>query len=576
MTAPTRRDSGPIRSASAPPATAASAPVTDPAALAPTWPDEFAERYRAAGHWRGETFGRMLRERAVRHGDRIAIVDPATDIRWTYAELDERADRLAAGLLGLGIRKGDRVVVQLPNVAAFFEVVFALFRVGALPVFALPAHRYSEIRHFCAFTEAVAYVVPDTADGFDHRELADRISAKVPTLRHVIVAGDDPGRHLRLADLPTEPVALTDEPRPDDLAFLQLSGGSTGVPKLIPRTHDDYLYSLRGSADICALDEDSVYLCALPAAHNFPLSSPGSLGTLYAGGRVVLAARPAPESAFPLIEREGVTLTGLVPPLALLWLDATEHTSYDLSSLEILLVGGARFSEQAARRVTPTLGCALQQVFGMAEGLVNYTRLDDPEELVVTTQGRPISPHDEIRVVDDQDRDLPPGEVGHLLTRGPYTIRGYWNAPEHNATAFTADGFYRTGDVVRRTATGHLVVEGRAKDQINRGGEKVAAEEIENHLLAHPAIHDAAVVSMPDPYLGERTCAYVVPREGVAPPRAVEVKRFVRARGLAEYKVPDRVEFVAAFPVTGIGKVSKKDLRAAITEHLKQLDQEGN
>ncbi|MFF3004224.1 (2,3-dihydroxybenzoyl)adenylate synthase [Kitasatospora sp. NPDC057940] len=540
------------------------------------YPAEFAERYRAAGYWRGETFGRMLRERAAAHGERIAIVDPAGEgRRWTYAELDRRADRMAAGLLARGIGRGDRVVVQLPNVAEFFEVVFALFRIGALPVFALPAHRSTEIGYFCSFTGAAGYVVAAVDNGFDYRELASKVKAESPALRLVLVAGDDPGEHLRLADVPCDGPGPAEEPEPGSVAFLQLSGGSTGVPKLIPRTHDDYIYSLRGSVELCALDEDSVYLCALPAAHNFPLSSPGSLGTLYAGGRVVLCPRPNPETAFPLIEREGVTITGLVPPLALLWLDAAERDAGgpgagDLDSLEVLLVGGAKFSAEAARRVGPVLGCTLQQVFGMAEGLVNYTRLDDPEELITTTQGRPISPDDEVRVVDDQDRDLPDGVTGHLLTRGPYTIRGYWNAPEHNASSFTADGFYRTGDLVRRTPTGHLVVEGRAKDQINRGGEKVAAEEIENHLLAHPAVHDAAVVSMPDPYLGERTCAYVVLRteHREQPPKSIELKRFVRQRGLAEYKVPDRVEFVDAFPATGIGKVSKKDLRAAIAAAL--------
>ncbi|MCZ4124403.1 (2,3-dihydroxybenzoyl)adenylate synthase [Streptomyces sp. H39-S7] len=529
-----------------------------PGGFAP-WPAAYAERYRAAGWWRGETFGQMLRDRSAAHPDRVAIVDG--DRRWTYRELDERADRLAAGLLGQGIGKDDKVVVQLPNTAEFFEIVFALFRIGALPVFALPAHRESEIRYFCEFTEAVAYVIADVHAGFDHRTLAAKVRADVPTLRHVFVVGD-PGEHTSLAGIAQEPVDIHGGPRPDDLAFLQLSGGSTGIPKLIPRTHDDYIYSLRGSNDICAIDEDSVYLCVLPAAHNFPLSSPGTLGALYAGARVVLCPRSDPDTAFPLIEREGVTVTGLVPPLALLWIEAAERGGYDLSSLEVLLVGGAKFSEEAARRVRPALGCTLQQVFGMAEGLVNYTRLDDPEEVIVTTQGRPISPDDEILIVDGEDNALPPGATGHLLTRGPYTIRGYWNAPEHNARSFTEDGFYRTGDVVRRTESGHLVVEGRAKDQINRGGEKIAAEEVENHLLAHPAVHDASVVAVPDPYLGERTCAYVILRAGAEPLKAPAIKKFVRERGLAAYKVPDRVEFVDAFPQTGIGKISKRDLRA--------------
>ncbi len=525
----------------------------------PSWPEAFAERYRQAGYWQGESFGQMLRERAERHGERTALVAGAE--RLSYCELDTRADRLAAGFWGLGIRPRDRVVVQLPNIAAFFEVCFALFRLGALPVFALPAHRSVEIGYFCEFTEAVAYIIPARHAGFDYRTLAEQVRQKVPTLRRIIVAGES-GPFTPLSRLYASPLALP-EPPASEVAFFQLSGGSTGTPKLIPRTHDDYLYSVRASAEICQLDATSVYLCALPAAHNFPLSSPGVLGTLYAGGTAVLASNPSPDEAFPLIERERVTITALVPPLAMIWLEAAKARRHDLSSLRVLQVGGARLSTEVAQRVRPTLGCKLQQVYGMAEGLVNYTRFDDPEELVAATQGRPISPDDELRVVDEDDRDVAPGEVGQLLTRGPYTIRGYYKAEAHNARAFTPDGFYRTGDLVRVTPEGYLVVEGRAKDQINRGGDKVAAEEIENHLLAHPAVQDAAVVALPDPFLGERTCAFVIPRG--APPSPAMLTTFLRERGLAAYKIPDRIELVTAFPQTAVGKVSKKALREALT-----------
>ncbi|MGW2173790.1 (2,3-dihydroxybenzoyl)adenylate synthase [Streptomyces sp. NPDC001705] len=534
-----------------------------PGVDAPTWPAEFADRYREAGYWRGETFGGVLRERAAAHPDRVALVDPAPERRVrTYRELDEAADRLAAGFAARGIGRGDRVVVQLPNVAEFVEVVFALFRIGALPVFALPAHRDTEILHFCSFSEAVAYVVPDVLAGFDHRELAARVRQNCPGLREVFVVGE-PGVHTALSDVPRDPSGPLPGPEPHELAFLQLSGGTTGVSKLIPRTHDDYVYSLRGSNEICGVDVGTRYLVTLPAAHNFPMSSPGWLGTLYAGGTVVMCPGPEPATAFALIEQEGITLTGLVPPLALLWTEAAARGEHDLSSLGLVLVGGAKYSEQAARRLEPALGCRLMQVFGMAEGLVNYTRLDDDPETVVTTQGLPISPDDEVRIVDDGDRDVPDGEFGHLLTRGPYTIRGYWRAPDHNGRSFTEEGFYRTGDIVRRTPSGHLVVEGRAKDQINRGGEKVAPEEIENIILAHPDVHDVSLVAVPDDFLGERTLAHVILREGAEPMRPAAIKAFVRARGVAAYKIPDLVRFVDAFPHTGVGKVSKKGLRSA-------------
>ncbi|MBS4102881.1 (2,3-dihydroxybenzoyl)adenylate synthase, partial [Tsukamurella paurometabola] len=360
---------------------------------------------------------------------------------------------------------------------------------------------------------------------------------------------------------------------PEGLAFLQLSGGTTGVPKLIPRTHADYLYSVRESARICGLGPGSRFLVVLPVAHNFPMSSPGILGVLWAGGTVVLGTDPAPPRAFPLIEAEKVTMTSLVPPLAMLWLQARAGggagATADLSSLDVLQVGGAKFPPEAARRVAPELGCRLQQVFGMAEGLVNYTRDDDPEDLVLGTQGRAISPDDEVRVLDDDGKPVADGDPGHLWTRGPYTIRGYLGGVD--AESFDAEGFYRTGDIVRRLPSGHLVVEGRAKDQINRGGEKIAAEEVENHLLAHPLVIDAAIVAVADEFLGERTCAVLL--TGDDRPTVPDVKKFVRARGVAEYKVPDRVEFVAEFPTTGVGKISRRELRRALADLVRREDE---
>jgi len=533
------------------------------------WPDDMAARYRAKGYWRGETFSQLLRSRAEAQGDAVAVV--GMDQRWTYGELLEKAETAAAGFLALGLKPGDRVVVQLPNLPEFLSVIFGLFRAKLIPVYALPAHRSTEIVHFLKRSEAAAYVVADRHEGFDYRALARAVQTEVPALRHVVVVGEAE-EFASFDGFRADPACLpTDDADPSDVAFLQISGGSTGLSKLIPRTHDDYLYSVRESADISGLEPESVYLTALPAAHNFPMSSPGYLGALYVGATVVMAPSPSPDVCFPLIEREGVTITGLVPPLALLWMQAAARKAHDLSSLQVLLVGGAKFLPEAARRVRPELGCTLQQVFGMAEGLVNYTRLDDPESLIVETQGRPISPDDEILIVDDAGAPVAEGEPGNLLTRGPYTIRAYHNEPAANARSFTDDGFYRTGDVVRRTPEGYLVVMGRATDHINRAGEKISAEEVEDHLLAHPAVFDAAVVSVPDDYLGERICAFVIP-DGAAP-RGVELKAWMRKRDIADFKVPDQIVFVDDFAVTAVGKVSRRELRAALRQRI--LEEEG-
>ncbi len=529
------------------------------------WPPEYAEAYRRKGYWCGETIGDMLRRTAARQPDHAALVHDAG--RMSYGDLDVLADRLAAAFVGLGFAPGDRVLVQLPNVPEFVAVIFGLFRADLLPVFVLPAHRRAEIEHFGRASEAVGYVTVDTFAGFDYVSLAREVRPVIPSLRHVVVVGEA-GEFTPYRDLATHARSDTlPAVDPASVAFLQLSGGSTGFSKLIARTHDDYLYSVRESATICGLDATSVFMATLPIGHNFTMSSPGILGAIHAGSTIALTRSPAPDVAFPAIERHRVTITGLVPPLALIWEQAARTTSADLSSLRVLQVGGAKLTPAVARRIRETFpSTILQQVFGMAEGLVNYTRLDDPEDVVINTQGRPISVDDEVLVVDDEDRPVKDGGAGYLLTRGPYTIRAYYDAPDANRRAFTADGFYRTGDVVSRDARGYLTVLGRATDMINRGGEKVSAEEIEDHLVAHPQVHDAVVVALPDPYLGERTCAAIVPR-GEAP-RPAAIKAWIRSRGLANYKVPDQIVIVEAFPETAVGKTSRKDIRAALREQL--------
>ncbi|MFC8734796.1 (2,3-dihydroxybenzoyl)adenylate synthase [Streptomyces sp. NPDC057176] len=541
-----------------------------------TWSGAESARYRAAGHWQGVTFGARLRQAGADHGARVALVDG--DRRWTYADLDAEADRVAHGLRGLGVVRGDRVVVQLPNRAEFVLVWFGLQRLGAVPVHAMPGHRRREIGHLVRVSGAVACVVPDRHAGFDHRELMREVRAELGpegSPRTVVVVGDpgpDGGFVPFDALRAVPPSAPDDAPEsgtgddggadPADVALLLLSGGTTGLPKLIPRTHDDYAYNARACAEVCALDTGTVYLAVLPIGFNFTFACPGVLGTLMAGGTVVVAPDPSPQTAFALVEREGVTLTSLTPPLVTHWVDEAAAGSWDLDSLKVVQVGGARLPEEHARVLGPALGATVQQVFGMAEGLINLTRLDDPDDLVRTTQGRPVSPDDEVLVVDADGRPVPDGAPGELLTRGPYTLRGYYRAGEHDRTAFTPDGHYRTGDVVRRLPTGHLVVVGRIKDQINRGGEKIAAVEVEEQLLTHPAITAAALVGVPDEQRGERTVAFVV-CDGEAP-GVREVAAHLGERGLAGYKAPDEVVRVAGLPLTAVGKVDK----AALTRQL--------
>lgn len=536
----------------------------------PGWPDADARRYRHAGYWRGQTLGGLLQEWADRWPGRTALVDG--ERRWTYAQLDAAAGHLAAGLGRLGLHRSDRVVLQLPNIAEFVLAWFGLQRLGAVPVHAMPGHRRAEIGHLVQESGAVACIIPDRYARFDHRELAAGFLGRPGSrdgLRHVIVVGD-PGadrQFAAFADLLAEPA---EQGQPSDggaasgdLALLLLSGGTTGLPKLVPRTHDDYAYNAVAAASTSGVTGNSVYLAVLPIGFNFALACPGALGTLCHGGAVVLAPDPSPQTAFGLIEREQVTITALTPPLLPHWLN--EHSTHGaaLGTLQVLQVGGARLADELAQRAGPALGVTVQQVFGMAEGLINMTRLDDSPELICSTQGRPISPADEILIVDAEDHAVPDGTTGELLTRGPYTIHGYYRAEAHNRTAFTPDGFYRTGDLVRQLPSGHLVVVGRKKDQINRGGEKIAAIEVEEHLLTHPAVTAAAVVGVPDDSRGQRSVAFLV-CAGL-PPTIRELAAFLADHGLAAYKTPDQVVAVRQLPLTAVGKVDKN----ALVKHLK-------
>jgi 2,3-dihydroxybenzoate-AMP ligase len=355
---------------------------------------------------------------------------------------------------------------------------------------------------------------------------------------------------------------------PFDIALFLLSGGTTGMPKLIPRTHADYLYNARASAAATGLKSESRILIALPAEHNFPLACPGLLGALLTGARTFFTQSTRAADLANTIEREQITHLPCVPALAIALLDLPPSSRAQLASRRIITIGGQRLQEptaRALRRAFPHL--IVQQVFGMAEGLLCYTCLDAPEEVTFTTQGRPLSFADEIRVVSAEGTDVATGEVGELWCRGPYTIRGYFHAPERNREAFTADGFYRTGDLVRLDPSGNLVVEGRIKDLINRGGEKINAEEIEAHLIAHPAVSAAAIVAMPDDVLGEKACAYLSLQDGET--LAIGAMReFLAARGVAQFKWPERIEIVPELPLTNVGKIRKSELRRDIAEKL--------
>ena len=543
------------------------------------WPKEFAERYIAQGYWENVTLGDVLDRSAWHFPKREALVgiSPVSgEVRDTYIELKRKVDRLALHLLRIGLKPSDRVILQLPNIPEFVYIYFALQKIGAIPVTSLPPHRLSEVGYIAQHTGAKGHVIPSEFRDFNYLELAKDVQEKASNVEYVLVAGTNvPEGTIAMAELLEQPIEedYTQDylkayrPDPMEVAVFQLSGGTTGRQKVIPHTHNDYICCCKFSAFRVAHSQYSVFLASAPVAHNFSLTAPGLNGTIYCGGKTVLALNPDPETVLSLVEAEKVTYMNGVPTMILNWLNHLEEAHYDLSSLKVIAGGGFRVNVELGRRAKETLGFNIQQNFGMGEGFHACTRLDDLEEVILETQGRPLTPVDEFRVVDDNGVEVPVGEMGELWGRGPTVVRGYYNAEEHNREAYDPDGFYKTGDMVIQDHRGNLIVEGRSKDMINRGGEKISAEEVESLIMGHPSVLTTAVVAMPDPVFGEKSCAYVILHPGKTL-QLEELKEFLMGKQIAKFKLPERLEVVEALPLTSVGKISKVELRKDIAEKL--------
>lgn len=536
------------------------------------FPPELAARYRAKGYWEDRPLIDVFDEVFERYADRVALIDDQTTV--TYRQLDERSRHLARHLLDLGFRPLDRMVVQLPNTVLFAYLYFALQRIGAIPILALPVHRRREVEQFVSLADARACAVPARARAFDFLQMVKGIMADHPRLERCLVQGLDPSdasdRFVSIEQLLEQEPKATEEALadvridPEDPAVFLLSGGTTGIPKLIPRTHNDYVYNSKLAASVCDIRDGDVVLLVLPIEHNLPLACPGMQGFLLEGATAALSTSTRATDVFERVERHRVTHVHVVPALLIKWINDPHAADYDLASLHIIQSGGQRLQPEVRQRAEALVPqCFIQENFGMAEGLIMFVRIDDPREVRRETCGRPVCPDDEVFLVDEEGEPVRQGEVGELVVRGPYTLHGYFRSPEYNARAFTHDGFYRSGDLLRMDHTGNFVVEGRRKDLINRGGEKISAEEIENLILSHPAVLNVACVPYPDEVLGERMCACVVAKPGATLDLA-ELVDYLQGMEIAKFKLPERLEVMDDLPLSGFGKVSKKELVARL------------
>ncbi len=535
-------------------------------------PAERAASYLDSGAWMRSSVGDALRATARRLPGKAAFITDEGSL--SFQELDEQSERLGAALLEAGLAPGDRAIFQMGTTLETVLALAACYKAGIVPVCSLPQHRELEIGQLIRQSAARAYFVQaDFHPSFDLTAFARKMAEGSDTLRHLIVARGPAGegglalRHL-IAGMPLEAARRRLAEAPPglgDVLSFQLSGGTTGMPKIIPRFHAEYLGHALACAGMYKLREDDRFMWALPLLHN--AAQVYVLIPVFAMGvSAVLMPRLDLVRMLELIEEHRVTRAVSIGPIAPQLMTYPDLARHDLSALRLFI------TMSRANRLEAHLGVPCSNLFGITEGLLLGSPPDAPQARRFQTQGCSGCPQDELRLLEpDSEKSVAPGQMGELCFRGPATLPGFFNAPEANAQAYTSDGFYRTGDMM----TAHVVdgvtcyaFEGRLRDNINRGGEKIGCEEVEGLVGAHPAVAEARLVAMPDPVYGEKGCIYIVPRPGQAAPQVRELADFLVAQGLAKYKCPERVEVIEAFPVTKVGKLDKPALKRMIAEKL--------
>jgi acyl-CoA synthetase (AMP-forming)/AMP-acid ligase II len=538
-------------------------PPIDPARIA---------RFMEEGYWVDTTSNDALEQRARETPDKLAIVDGRVRLR--FGEYYRRAERLAAHFVGLGLGADDVVAIQLPNWSEFAVAVNAAMLAGVPFCQFHSDFRSREVEFILSFTEASALIVPSHFRRFDYLAMLADLRPRLPQLRNIMVVGEEvpPGYFdvRGFLDAAGEPEIKPKQlrrrrPSANDLSRTAFTSGTTGDPKAVLHLHNTTNCAARFVNEGLRIDEDSVLLAFLPVGLNWGLLN--VLQAVFAGCTIVLQEVFDAEQALALIERERVTHFCCAPAHLVSLLSVSDLGRYDLSSLQVMTTGGASCPIEVIREVRACLPGHLLELYGMLEcGFQSHTTLaDDPEE-VCGLVGRPLRQMG-IRVVDNDGRDCPSGTAGEILTCGPSVTVGYYNNPDANARSFSPDGWFATGDIGILDAKGYLKIVDRKKELIIRGGANIYPREIEEVLYQHPKVIEAAAVGVPDPRLGERVCACIVPRPGESL-TFEEMIAFLRGK-IATYKLPEFFRLLDALPRTPTGKVQKGPLRDIVLERMR-------
>ena len=535
--------------------------------------DDDADTYNREGWWPGLTFGDILDRAAERYPDKAAFID--TTHRLTYAQTRDLANKAAIALINMGLSPTDRVLLQLPNWNEFAVVFFGIQKAGAIDTLLIDRYRPYEIGHIRRLSQATTWIVAEKYQKIDYLPIINEVLVENREIKNVILARGSADSSYPSLEKLIDGVRLTAEnldmlhqrrPDPMQVAHMGPTGGTTGMPKIVPRTHNDLICGSEYCARAWDMSEEDITLIAGPIGHDLSFSK-GFLGSVLTGGTTVFLDSVDLDDICRTIEMEKVTTIVWVPTLAKRLATFERLADYDLSSLQRMHCGGGASQPDLIRDVRDKLGCRYHNGYGATEGMTTLTRADDSLETILRTVGKPTCPHDTYKVVDFNGRQLSAGSAGELLIKGPGVFSGYYKNPEENEKVFTADGFFKTGDVAKIDEKGYVTLTGRIKEMINRGGESISAVEIERLISDHPGVQLVAVVPMPDKDLGERACAYIQARPG-ANLDFEGIITFLKSRQVSVLLLPERVEFVKEIPLTKAGKMDKQALIKDITDKV--------
>ena len=522
---------------------------------------EDIDRYRAQGWWKDQTFSEILETRARASPEREALSDARR--RVSYAALWSEVRRFAEFLRRQGVRRGDVVTLQLPNRIEFPVVFFSLELIGAVANKISADFRAVEVEYILKFSKSRAYVCASQFKGFDYLAMIGELKSRLPDLALVICVDevDAPGV-TSFARVVKETPEITEADRvrmsPLEVMRMCFTSGTTGNPKGVLHCFNTTLCTCEAFNEGLAVTERDVMLDYLPVGLNWGYMT--LVQAVMAGARVVLMERFAAEGALELIERERVTYIPTAPASIVAMLNSSELAKRDLSSLRIVITGGASAAVETIKAFQVAVPHAkLIELYGMLEtGYHCFTRLTDDPLKVNGTVGHCVEEMG-LRIIDDDGHDVPYGEVGEIAAIGPSVHMGYLDNPAANRDGFTADGWFRTGDLGQYAdAEGNLRISGRKKEIINRGGKKYFPREIEELLYQHPKIVQAAIVGAPDSRLGEKNCLCAIVKPG-ASLTLDEIVAFLKGR-VADYKLPEQLVIMSDFPMTPTGKLRRPEL----------------